>query len=66
MTTDTIKLIVVAVTMISSIFIAEDIFVYLVKLNRRMMIKKRIREFRAKQSVMAREKPIHVPTKDAK
>jgi len=55
-TVDTIKIVVIAVTMATTIFIAEDIFVLLVKLNRRIRLKRTIRKFRN------RDKPVHVST----
>ena len=46
---ETIKTVIAVLTMLTLIFMAEDIFVCVAKWNRRRRIKKRVREFREGQ-----------------
>ena len=55
-----IKIIVVAVIALTASYVARDMFISLVNLDRRRKLKKKIRKFRSKPSVLDRDKPKHV------
>ena len=59
--------IALTIVMLTLVFVSEDIFVFLVKLNRRIRLKRMIRKFREdRPKILGRDKPVHVSTLEKK